>query len=650
MDQITLKRGQRNITLKKLPDYFAARLKRGRAVNEKALEASCGRPMSEVKHIDSLVTENMDLFSVKDSTKLEQTMDNLRMAPASDVVSHVYALGDTPGSAVIPTGAMTIQFKADVPTDMREKILAEFGLEVVKELDFVPHGYTVRLTSASSENPLKIAAKLQQRPEIAAAEPDLTFQTSLKYTPVDTLYRQQWHLHNRGDGVGLVEGADVKAEEAWEFSTGSRDITVCVIDDGFDLQHPDFNVPGKIVAPRDFGQNDTIPDPVGATDNHGTACAGVAIAEENGVGVVGLAPGCAFMPVRMGPWLSDQAVVQMFQHTIDNHADVISCSWSAQAWDFPLSIAIHGIIHKAATEGRRNKKGCVILFAAGNEDRPLNGVKDGQVSHQGFALHPDVIATAASNSQDLRSNYSNFGPELTICAPSSGSPGRRIVTTDRRGVPGYSTDDYTTDFGGTSSATPLAAGLAALILSVNPELTSAEVKRIMMNTADKIDLANGQYDANGHSSLYGHGRINAAAAVQLAAGGTPERRLPEVLFVEHRINKPIPDLAETEDAVLFPLDVTIREIEVSIDIKHTWRGDLRVILRSPQPTAREFVLHDRTGGSQKDLVRTFRSTNEPELLAAVVGTSAKGEWRLRVVDTARDDVGIIAKWGLAITY
>ncbi|MDH3446251.1 MAG: S8 family serine peptidase, partial [Deltaproteobacteria bacterium] len=410
------------------------------------------------------------------------------------------------------------------------------------------------------------------------------------------------------------------------------------------------NPPGKIVAPRDFGQDDMMPDPVGDTDNHGTACAGVAVAEENGLGVVGLAPGCAFMPVRMGQWLSDQTVIDMFQHAIDNNADVISCSWSAAAWNFPLSTAMNGILHKTATEGRANKKGCVILFAAGNEDRPLDGEKNGQVSHQGFALHPDVIAVAASNSQDLRSNYSNFGLELAICAPSSGSPGRRIVTTDRRGSQGYSDQDYTADFGGTSSATPLSAGLAALILSINPELTSAEVKRIMMDTADKIDQANGQYNAGGHSSLYGHGRINAAAAVRLAGGESPEIRLPEVLLMEHRVNKPIPDLAETEDAIIFPLDVAIKEIEVSVDIKHTWKGDLRVILRSPPPGPKEIILHDKAGGSEDDIVRSFRSTNEPQLFAQVIGISAKGEWRLKVIDTAQDDVGVIAKWGLAVTY
>lgn len=476
----------------------------------------------------------------------------------------------------------------------------------------------------------------------------MSFQISLKFVPNDSLYRDQWHLNNDGQGTGLVAGADVKAEGAWDYTLGSRDVAICIMDDGFDLGHPDFNVTGKIVAPRDFGQGDFDPNPVYEDENHGTACAGVALAEQNGIGVVGLAPGCAFMPIRTSSWLSDTSIQQLFQYAIDNNADVISCSWSAAAWNFPLSTKMTAIIHKAATQGRRNKKGSIILFAAGNEDRPLDGVKDGQVSHQGFALHPDVIAVAASNSLDLRSDYSNYGPELAICAPTSGSPGRGIVTTDRRGTKGYAASDYTYDFGGTSSATPLTAGLAALILSLNPDLTSAEVKRVIMDTADKIDPANGEY-VDGHSVWYGHGRINAQKAVALAAGtGDGGGSLPEALFMEHRVNKPIPDQGVIEDVITFPLDVVINEIEVSVDIKHTYRGDLRLILKSAQ--GQNIVLVDRSGGSDDNIIQSFRSTDEPGLFNAVIGKSAKGDWSLKIEDLAKQDVGVLTKWGLTISY
>lgn len=510
-DEITLLRGGKKITFKKVPDAFAVRLKQGRAENEAALSAAAARVEADVTHVDARPLEKLDVFHVNSAAALDETMETLREAPNTEVVSHVYTVDKAGAAEVIPTGTMTIQFKSDTKKEEREQILAEHGLEIVADLDFIEDGYTVRLTDASTENPLKIALKLQNNPKVAVAEPDITVPTSFEHTPADALYVDQWHLNNRGDRVGLKAGADVKAEQAWDISRGKRAIKICVIDDGFDLAHPEFNGAGKVRHGRDFLDNDFDPSPTASNDNHGTACAGVALAEENGEGVVGLAPKSTLIPVRLSN-ISDNAIVAYFQHAIDSGADVVSCSWSATPWNFPLSLKMHGIIHKAATQGR-NGKGCVILFAAGNQSRPLDGVKDGRISHQGFALHPDVITVAASNSLDQHASYSNFGREVALCAPSSGAPGRRVVTTDRRGTRGYDSGDYTFDFGGTSSATPLAAGLAALILTIHPDLTAAEVKEIMMETADKIDEANGGY-VNGHSELFGHGRINAFAALQ----------------------------------------------------------------------------------------------------------------------------------------
>ena len=125
---------------------------------------------------------------------------------------------------------------------------------------------------------------------------------------------------------------------------------------------------------------------------------------------------------------------------------------------------------------------------------------------------------SASTSIDERSNYSNFGKEISICAPSSGAGGMGILTADvtkRYGgndyPGGYEPGDYTYSFGGTSSACPLVAGVCALMLSVNPELKSIDVKNILQSTARKIGSG---YDINGHSILYGYGCVNALEAVR----------------------------------------------------------------------------------------------------------------------------------------
>jgi subtilisin family serine protease len=155
----------------------------------------------------------------------------------------------------------------------------------------------------------------------------------------------------------------------------------------------------------------------------------------------------------------------------------------------------------------------VILFAAGNSNF--------DVSRNSYASYSGCIAVAASTNRDLKASYSNFGLGISICAPSNGGT-LSITTTDATGTLGYSSGNYTSTFGGTSSACPLAAGVAALVLSANPNLTWRQVRRVLEQSADKIDTAGGAYSALGHSTKYGYGRVNASRAVQLAAAGGPD--------------------------------------------------------------------------------------------------------------------------------
>ena len=126
------------------------------------------------------------------------------------------------------------------------------------------------------------------------------------------------------------------------------------------------------------------------------------------------------------------------------------------------------------------------------------------------ASHPAVIAVGASTDSDVRSDYSQTGPELDLLAPSSGG-WSDILTTDRTGADGYSDGDYVADFGGTSAACPLAAGIGALVLSVNPSLTASEVRTFLRNSCDKVGEV--AYDGTGWNPFYGFGRINAQRAV-----------------------------------------------------------------------------------------------------------------------------------------
>ena len=507
--EIKLLRGGRDVVFKKVPDRFSLRPKHGTVRTADALEALCGPLEVRIKHVESLRLAHMDVFEVDDRTKLDNSMKILRLSPRVDVVSHVYSIGQNLGSDVIPTGIMTIQFQPTAKAAEKERVFEEFGLDLLEDLDFLPEGHLAKTSKRTQMNPLKIALELQERKEIKSAEPDIAFKVDFLRLPSNQQFRDQWYLKNDGDRLCSLAGADVKAEEAWNITMGSRDIVICFIDDDFDLGHPQLDIPRKIVAPKDFSGKAFSTDSNLNLSSHGTACAGLALAEEANIGIVGLAHMCALMPIRIPIDITDNSFVAMFRYAMSQNADVICCCWKARSEYFPLSTAMNAIIRKVATEGRQNKRGCAVLFAAGNDSSPLDGVKDDIFWLNGFAVHPDVIAVGGCNSRDGQCSYSNFGAELAIVAPSGGGANSRsVITIDNRNGMALNLQ-----FDGTSGGTSIASGLAALIQSAKPELCSSEIKKIMMETADKIDEHNGQY-VDGHSPIYGHGRINAYKALK----------------------------------------------------------------------------------------------------------------------------------------
>lgn len=237
------------------------------------------------------------------------------------------------------------------------------------------------------------------------------------------------------------------------------------------------------------------------------------------------------MPLRMVSGLGSQDEADAFVWAAEHGADVISCSWGpvdGRWWDpddprhhqvVALPDSTRLAIDYAVTQGR-NGKGCPITWAAGN------GNED--VGNDGYASYEKVIAVAACNDGGRKSAYSDYGEAVWCCFPSSNgepslTPG--IWTTDRRGIEGYNQGDatlgddaghYTNSFGGTSSSCPGVAGVIALALARNPELSWQEVKELLRGACDRIDEAEGDYDEDGHSPHYGYGRVNAHAAVEAA--------------------------------------------------------------------------------------------------------------------------------------
>lgn len=620
--------------------------------------------------------------------QLEAALEAARSAPQVLFASHVYRPTISPQSYFYLSNQLTVQFALGLSAEQIAAIVAPFGLRQGMPLEGVANTFVFDVASEAAENPIKIANRLMRLPQVLTAEPNMIVETEPLHRPSDPLYPQQWHLFHAG-GNALVAGSHIDIERAWGITRGSRSVVIAVSDDGFDLDHPDLQGLGKLVAPSDLKDRDNAPLPMASAENHGTSVAGLVIGEENGSGIVGVAPGCSFMPIRTTGFLDDESIERLFDGAVQQGADVISCSWSPATLYYSLTLRQQAALTRAATKGRGGK-GCVILFSAGNANRPVSGtvnergwpqdVVKGQTKWlSGFAVHPDVIAVSASTSLSQKAAYSNWGEHIAIAAPSNNAapnvalprtgtvptgptvqkalPGRGMVTSDRIQASGYSTDSYTNTFGGTSSACPVAAGVVGLMLSVNPDLTAREVRQILQSTTDKIvdpnpdpqlGLHYGSYDKNGHSLWFGYGKVNAFKAVQEAQRRRLSgRQLQRLVKAEATTAVAIPD--NSASGAVSSLRIAeqglLQDIQISVEVDHEFLGDIDLTLIAPD--GERVLLQGRTLGAQQQLRQTYSLKTTPTL-ARLLKRSITGTWQLRSTDYAVGATGQIRQWALVL--
>jgi len=386
-----------------------------------------------------------------------------------------------------------------------EQLFASVGVEAIEKIG--EKDYLLRSKGNASE----VATVLSQNGDVQFAEVDSIFMGAvsplLSDQPVrghDPLFSEQWALKT------------IEAEEAWNLVQPSRNVTIAIIDVGIDENHPDLNV---ALSYNSITQNaGQAPEP---WEYHGTLCAGIATAiSRNSTGIRGVASECRLLAVKAAmqsesddQWVwSVDSVRRAFEWAWENGADVISCSWEA-SWgdDIPSEMVNHAIA--AARTNGRNGKGCVVVFSVGNSEGPvtypatLEGVLAVSATNE-F----DEFKSKTSRDGDVRWG-SNFGPEVSVAAP-----GVKVYTTDMHGdlgvVPKLATGDN--DYfkmNGTSAAAPIVAGIAALVLSADGNLSEAEVREIISTTADKISS---EAFVDGRNDRVGYGRVNARAAVKEA--------------------------------------------------------------------------------------------------------------------------------------
>ena len=286
----------------------------------------------------------------------------------------------------------------------------------------------------------------------------------------------------------------LKMYTLWDHSLGHTNTRVAVIDSGIDISHPDLS--DKLIAPYDAFDDDDDPSPnpgefcwesAGSAicDEHGTAVAGISLADANDVGIVGLCPDCSLIPIKMlgeGNAALSYDIAAM-EHAIANDAAVINNSWGyVQPTEAPEPLV--NVIKRAQVE-TRNGKGAVVVFAAGNDNREL-------IDNELCGIS-GVICVSAIDSYGRPTAYTNYGADVDIAAPSAT-------------VSIAPNESLTTNFGGTSAAAPVVSGIAGWVLSVEPDLTSAEVVDILISTSEQSPLITP--DENGHHDKYGYGIIH----------------------------------------------------------------------------------------------------------------------------------------------
>ena len=411
--------------------------------------------------------------------------------------------GDT---HAIVTREFVCKFKGGTSQDQIDELNRANAVSVVSRQSWDPTSYVLAVPPGQESTTIEVANRYHENAIVEFAQPNFVRVMPPSYIPNDPLLANQWPIQNTGQGGG-VHGQDIHAVAAWDITLGSNAITIAIIDEGVDYSHEDFNSTGKLVTGYDAIRRIDDPTP-NATDGHGTCCAGIATAAgDNGIGICGVAPGCRLMGVRIaynvnGRWVTtDAQIADGIGIAFTRGADVLSNSWGGGS----PSAAITSAIRAAKTSGRGGK-GCFVCFAAGNYNTA--------VSYPGNL--PEVFAVAACNEYGERKSPtsrdgetwwgSNFGPEVAVTAP-----GVHIETTDIMGGGGYNTlGNYFATFNGTSAATPHVAGVAALVLSVNPNLTADQVANLLKATADSIIPPS--------PNIYtGAGRVNAEQAVRKAS-------------------------------------------------------------------------------------------------------------------------------------
>ncbi len=488
----------------------------------------------------------------------------------------------------------------------------------------------------------------------------------------DPLFGQLWHLQNTGQGGG-VAGEDIRAVPAWSVTKGSG-VRIAVLDDGVELFHDDLTanlIAGASFDYRPARYGGIYPLPCAINNDHGTQVTGVLAARDsNATGVAGVAPRAGFVAYNVLAATTVSNIANALTRDGQNNA-VYNNSWGS-----PDDVADGGggILHRIDTSfapaiaqgiaNGRGGKGSIYMFPAGNggcfANNSLGVCQNDNSNFDGYLTHRGVNPICAVDDRGKSPWWAEGGANVLVCAPSSG---------DRNAPLGYISttavgNTYSNEFSGTSASTPMASGVAALMLAANPNLSWRDVRIVLAKSARRNDATDPGWTTNfglNHHPRYAFGVINAQAAVALATGWASVGTSATLASCAplgasgSTVNISLPDappvgspIARTDSVTVSsancPAVSTIEQVEVDFEATHAYGGDLRVELVSPNGLV-SVLANERICDGAGDACGayspawTFASVRHLE-------EPSGGNWTLRVTDAQNGDTGTWVRWNL----
>lgn len=388
------------------------------------------------------------------------------------------------------TNLICVTLKGDGDLDVLKDLAKSVHAGIIGKYVDLPNLYILSCDKDSGLNAMQAANVIHESGKVEWAQPNFI---SLTLDSNDTYFGNQWNLVSSN-------GYDINYSNALNYIPSTSDITVGIVDTGIQLNHPDLNLSSYSL--NISGSSNSSPSIIRNNNAHGTNVAGIISAKTgNSMGIAGIAPcvksisiSAAIDPSQM---LIATEVASGIIHAVSYGASVINCSWHIAHYDSSISDAI-----RTALEQGRDGKGCVLVAASGNSGTSSLSYP---ASH---STDEEMIAVGAIDSYGRRYSGSNYGSRLDLVAP-----GVNIPTTTLN-------SSWTQSFTGTSAAAPHVSAAAALILSINPNLTYKEVGLILNLSAKKnlpnVSFSNSSWGGTWNSQV-GHGLLDLQAALNYAS-------------------------------------------------------------------------------------------------------------------------------------